>query len=165
MHANNEVGTIQPIQEIAAIARKNNILVHTDAAQSLGKTAVNIEELGVDLLSIAGHKLYAPKGVGALFVREGVELKKFIHGADHEQNMRPGTENVLEIVGLGKACELAGRDLEKNIRHFRSTRDRLEAGLSNNFPEMKVNGHPESCLPNTLNVSFPGLKQTLYLVL
>jgi len=158
MHANNEVGTIQPIREIAGIARENNILMHTDAAQSLGKTPVNVDELGVDLLSIAGHKLYAPKGVGALFVREGVELKKFIHGADHEQNMRPGTENVLEIVGLGKACEVAGRDLEKNIRHLKSTRDRLEVGLSINFPEMKVNGHPELCLPNTLNVSFPGIE-------
>ncbi len=158
MHSNNEVGTIQPIREIAGIARANNILMHTDAAQSLGKTKVKVEDLGVDLLSVAGHKLYAPKGVGALFVREGVELKKFIHGADHEQNMRPGTENVLEIVGLGKACEVAGRDLERNMIHLKSTKDRLQKGLSNNFPEMKVNGHPELCLLNTLSVSFPGLE-------
>lgn len=158
MHANNEVGTIQAIKEIAGIARENNILMHTDAAQSLGKTAVKVEDLGVDLLSVAGHKLYAPKGVGALYVREGVELGKFIHGADHEQNMRPGTENVLEIVGLGKACEIAGRDMAKNIQHMKLMRDRLKDGLLSKFPDTKINGHPELCLPNTLNISFPGLE-------
>jgi cysteine desulfurase NifS/selenium donor protein len=158
MHANNEVGTIQPIKEISQIAKEHKILFHTDAAQSVGKTVVDINDLGVDLLSVAGHKLYAPKGVGALYVREGVELGKFIHGADHEQNIRPGTENVLEIVGLGKACEIAGRDLEKNIKHLKSTRDSLKEGLLADFPQMKVNGHPEFCLPNTLNVSFPGLE-------
>ena len=158
MHANNEVGTIQPIKEIAGIARENNILMHTDAAQSLGKTVVKVDDLGVDLLSVAGHKLYAAKGVGALYVREGVELGKFIHGADHEQNMRPGTENVLEIAGLGKACEIASRDLDKNIQHMKLMRDRLKDGLLSKFPETKINGHPEQCLPNTLNVSFPGLE-------
>ncbi len=158
MHANNEVGTIQPIKEISQIAKEHKILFHTDAAQSVGKTVVDINDLGVDLLSVAGHKLYAPKGVGALYVREGVELGKFIHGADHEQNIRPGTENVLEIVGLGKACEIAGRDLEKNIKHLKLTRDSLKEGLLADFPQMKINGHPEFCLPNTLNVSFPGLE-------
>ena len=158
MHANNEVGTIQPIKEISRIAGEHKILFHTDAAQSVGKTDVDVDELGVDLLSVAGHKLYAPKGVGALYVREGVELGKFIHGADHEQNIRPGTENVLEIVGLGKACEIAGRDLSKNIKHLKTTRDSLKNKLQAEFPSMKINGHPEFCLPNTLNVSFPGLE-------
>ena len=107
MHANNEVGTIQPIQEISEIARKHGIIVHTDAAQSVGKISTDVREIGVDLLSVAGHKIYAPKGIGALFVREGIQLEKFMHGAGHERNMRAGTENVLEIVGLGKACEIA----------------------------------------------------------
>jgi len=129
MHANNEVGTIQDISEITKIAKEKAILVHTDAAQSLGKIPVRAMDLGADLISIAGHKLYAPKGVGALYVREGVELGKFIHGADHEQNIRPGTENVLEIVGLGKACEIAARDLDKSINHLRATRDRLYSGM------------------------------------
>ena len=158
MHSNNEVGTIQPIGKIAEIARERGILVHTDAAQSAGKTQLNVNDLGVGLLSLAGHKLYAPKGIGALYIREGVELKKVFHGADHEQNIRPGTENVLEIAGLGKACEIAGRDLQKNMIHLKSTRDLLREELTGRFPQMKVNGHPEYCLPNTLNVSFPGME-------
>ena len=158
MHANNEVGTIQPIKQISKIAREHDILLHTDAAQSIGKTEADVNELGVDLLSVAGHKLYAPKGVGALYIREGVELGKFIHGADHEQNIRPGTENVLEIVGLGKACEIAERDQDNIIKHLESTRDYLKEGLLAEYPDMKVNGHPVNCLPNTLNVSFPGLE-------
>ncbi len=158
MHANNEVGTIEPIAEIGRIAKERGILFHCDGAQSAGKIPTLVEELGVDLFSIAGHKLYAPKGVGALYIRSGVVLEKFIHGADHEQNLRAGTENVLEIVGLGKACEIAGSELEKNAERMRGARDRLYRGLKERFDWIKLNGHPEKRLPNTLSVSFPDIE-------
>lgn len=158
MHANNEVGTIQPIAEIAALARSRGIRVHTDAAQSLGKISVNVNELGIDLLSIAGHKLYAPKGVGALYIRKGVAIENFMHGAGQEMDRRPGTENILEIVGLGKACEIAGRDAEKNHRHMQAMRDRLHAAITSGLREVRLNGHPEMRLPNTLSLSFRGLE-------
>jgi cysteine desulfurase len=158
MHANNEVGTIQPIEEIGKIADKYNILFHTDAAQSVGKIHVDVNDMKVDLLSIAGHKLYAPKGIGALFVRRGVQLQKLIHGADHEMNRRAGTENVLEIVGLGKACEIARRDLLKNREQMIFTRNLLMEGLVNRIPGVKLNGHPDLRLPNTLSLSFPGIE-------
>jgi len=158
MHANNEVGSIQPLEEISRIAREHNIAVHTDAAQSVGKIPAHVNELGVNMLSIAGHKLYAPKGVGALYVCRGTKLHKQIHGADHEFNLRAGTENVLEIVGLGKACEIAKRDNQKNINHMLNARDQLYNGLKAGIKNIKLNGHPEKRLPNTLNVSFPGLK-------
>ncbi len=154
MHANNEVGTLQPITEIAAITRQAGIALHCDAAQSTGKVPVRVQELGVDMLSLAGHKLYAPKGIGALFVRRGVQLEKLIHGAGHERNRRAGTENVLEIVGLGQACEIAQRELEKNMKHMRALRERLRNGLQQNLHDLKFNGHPEQVLPNTLSVSF-----------
>lgn len=157
MHANNEVGTIQPVKEIAAIAHKHGILMHTDAAQSVGKIPVDVQELGVDLLSIAGHKLYAPKGVGALYIRRGTRIEKYMHGANHEQDMRPGTENVSHIVALGKACELVRLNLDKYAADMRDTRNRLAEGLKNRFPDIRVNGHPEKCLPNTLNVSFKNM--------
>jgi len=156
MHANNEVGTIQPIAPIARAARRVGALVHTDAAQSAGKIPVDVKALGVDLLSLAGHKLYAPKGVGALFVRRGVALDKFLHGAGQEAGCRAGTENVLEIVGLGKACEIARRGLTQHAAHMRATRDALEDGLRARISAMRVNGHPVERLPNTLSVSFPG---------
>jgi cysteine desulfurase len=158
MHANNEVGTLQPIAEIARIAHAHGALMHTDAAQSVGKVRVNVDELGVDLLSIAGHKMYAPKGVGALYIRSGVRLSKFMHGATHEANRRAGTENVLEIVGLGQAAEVAGRDLERNMAHMRAMRDRLYAGLIRELDNLKRNGHPEQSLPNTLSLSFRGVE-------
>ncbi len=157
MHANNEVGTIQPIAEISSIAKKHRILFHTDAAQSVGKIQTRVEDLGVDLLSVAGHKLYAPKGIGAFYIRRGLKIQSFILGADHEAGRRAGTENVLEIVGLGKACKIAKRDFEKNQQHARSLRDRLWNGLKNELPEIILNGHPEKRLPNTLSVSFPGI--------
>ena len=157
MHANNEVGTIQPIADISLLAKKNNILFHTDAAQSAGKIPTVIEELGVDLLSIAGHKLYAPKGVGALYIRQGLKIEPLIHGADHEQGRRAGTENVLEIVGLGKACSLAKQTLQQNHEHNKKLRDQLWDGLKNKLPHIRLNGHPEIRLPNTLSVSFPGI--------
>jgi cysteine desulfurase len=160
MHANNEVGTIQPVAELAEIAQRHGALMHTDAAQSVGKIPVDVDALGVDLLSIAGHKLYAPKGIGALYIRSGVRLAKLLHGASHEAGRRPGTENVLEIVGLGQACQVAGRDLEKNMAHFRAMRDRLHAGLLRELGEgaFKLNGHPEKRLPNTLSISFRGVE-------
>jgi cysteine desulfurase NifS/selenium donor protein len=156
MHANNEVGTIQPIRELADLAHEAGAVFHTDAAQTLGKIPVDVQALGVDLLSIAGHKLYAPKGVGALYIRTGLQIEKLMQGAEHESNRRPGTENVLEIVGLGKACEIAMRDLEKNRSHFQEMRDRLHKGLSEALPEgsFRLNGHPELRLPNTLSLAF-----------
>ncbi|MBN1213557.1 MAG: selenide, water dikinase SelD [candidate division Zixibacteria bacterium] len=158
MHANNEVGTIEPIAEIAAIARRHGILMHTDCAQSVGKIPVRVDELGVDLLSVAGHKLYGPKGIGALYVRSGVKLEKQIHGADHEHNWRAGTENVIEIVGLGRACALIDDDLNPTREHLKKMRDRLENGLKKRFPELRINGHSEKRLPNTCSVSFRGLE-------
>ncbi|MGD2023973.1 MAG: cysteine desulfurase family protein [Desulfobacterales bacterium] len=154
MHANNEVGTIEPIKEIAALAKKNDVVVHTDAAQSVGKIPVDVNHLGVDLLSIAGHKVYAPKGIGALYIRQEFVPAKLMHGAGQEMGVRPGTENVLEIVGLGKACEIAGRDLEKNMLHMQAMRDRLFEGIKKECPRVKLNGHPEMRLPNTLSISF-----------
>lgn len=166
MHANNEVGSIQPIKEIAEIAKKNQVLFHTDAAQSVGKIKTDIQELGIDLLSVAGHKLYAPKGIGALFVKDKIEIEKLIHGANHEINRRAGTENIMEIAGLGKACETSFKKLDKNIKHLKEMRDRLESGLIRNFKNqkinnkyiLKINGHPKHRLPNTLSISFLGIE-------
>ncbi|HAY70521.1 MAG TPA: bifunctional IscS subfamily cysteine desulfurase/selenide, water dikinase SelD, partial [Saprospirales bacterium] len=158
MHANNEIGTIQDIAAIAKIAHEHQILMHCDAAQSAGKIATDIKNLGVDLMSIAGHKLYAPKGVGALYIKSGTRLEKLMHGANHEQNLRAGTENVLEIVGFGKACELAGKGLEHFGKHTLSLREKLYEGLKNALPEIKRNGHIEKSLPNTLSISFPGIE-------
>jgi cysteine desulfurase len=153
MHANNEVGTIQPIGECAHIARERGVLFHTDAAQSTGKIATDVNGLGVDLLSIAGHKLYAPKGVGALFIRRGVTLEPLLHGAGHESGRRAGTESALLAAGLGKACELA-RDLAPMDR-VAVLRDHLWLELQERFGNrVALNGHPAHRLPNTLNVSF-----------
>ena len=155
MHANNEVGTIQPIEECARIAREHGVLLHTDAAQSVGKIATKVEELGVDLLSLAGHKFYGPKGIGALYVRRGTALEPLIHGAGHESGRRAGTESALLIAALGKACELA-QDLSV-MQRVRALRDRLWDRLSQTFGERIVlNGHSAQRLPNTLNVSFAG---------
>ena len=155
MHANNEVGTLQPISDISRIAREHSILFHTDAAQSVGKVPTRVDELGVDLLSLAGHKLYAPKGVGVLYVRKGVRLEPLIHGAGHESGRRAGTENILLDVALGAACELAqSRPGVESIRHLR---DLFWELLQERFGERVVlNGHPTERLPNTLNVSFVG---------
>jgi cysteine desulfurase len=161
MHANNEVGTIQPIRQLAEIARKNDIIFHTDAAQSAGKIPIN--DLGIDLLSIAGHKLYAPKGVGALYIKDGIQLEKLIHGADHEHNLRAGTENVALIAGLGKACELAHRDMDENMAHSKKLRDLLYTNIFKAIPDVILNGSLESSLPNTLSLSFPGIEANLIL--
>ncbi len=157
MHANNEVGTLQPIREIGALCKERCVLLHTDAAQSLGKLRVNVNELGVDLLTLAGHKLYAPKGIGVLYVRKGVKLEPLIHGAGHEGGQRAGTENVPYIVGLGKACEIARLSLPAATTKLKRLRDRLWdklcAGLGD---KIILNGHAELRLPNTLNVNFVG---------
>jgi cysteine desulfurase len=157
MHANNEVGTIEPIEEIAAIARHHGIAVHTDAAQSAGKIPVEVSGLGVDLLSLAGHKLYAPKGIGALFVKKGLSLEKLLLGAGQERGHRAGTENVMQIVGLGKACEIAKRDLAENRRRMYEARERLYNGLRAMLPTIRLNGHSDKRLPNTLSIGFPGV--------
>jgi cysteine desulfurase len=157
MHSNNEVGTLQPIRDIAHIAHSAGALCHTDVAQSLGKVKVDVGELGVDLVSVAGHKLYAPKGMGVLVVREGVQLESLLHGADHEQGRRAGTENVPYIVGLGKACELARASLPEATQRLKALRDRLWQKLRDALGERVVlNGHPDQRLPNTLNVNFAG---------
>ncbi len=160
MHANNEVGKFEPIRKLADIAHAAGAAFHTDAAQTLGKIPVDVQELGVDLLSIAGHKLYAPKGVGALYSKSGLLVDKLLFGADHEKDRRPGTENVLEIVGLGKACEIAQRDLDANMAHFQKMRDRLHEGLQSTLSEdsFRLNGHPELRLPNTLSLAFYGVE-------
>lgn len=157
MHANNETGSIQPVRELADIAHEHGVVVHSDAAQSVGKIPVDVDELGVDLLSIAGHKFYGPKGVGALYIRDGVAVEKLIHGAGHERDRRAGTENILAIVGLGVAAELAGRRLHDAMRHGRELRDLLHERLRAGVPGLRLNGHPEQRLPNTLNVSFPDI--------
>ncbi|MEW6674307.1 MAG: cysteine desulfurase family protein [Thermodesulfobacteriota bacterium] len=158
MHANNEVGSIQPIREIAAIARARGIAFHVDAAQSVGKIPVKVNDLGVDLLSVAGHKLYAPKGIGALFIRQGIDLEKLVHGAGQEMGKRAGTENVMEIVGLGKACEIIHRSFAAGAEHMREMRELLFAELKKELPPIRVNGHPDLRLPNTLSVSFKNLE-------
>lgn len=158
MHANNEVGTVQPIEGISNLARKHGIVMHTDAAQSVGKIPTDVNNLGVDLLSIAGHKIYAPKGTGALFVRNSIKPEKFMHGAGQENGRRAGTENVPGIVGLGKACEIAGRDLADNMTHMKRMRDLLYNGLKNELEAVTLNGHMEKRLPNTLSLSFQGLE-------
>lgn len=157
MHANNEIGTIQPIAELAAIAHRHDILFHTDAAQSAGKININVNTLGVDLLTLAGHKLYAPKGIGALYIRKGVVLDNLIHGAGQEHSLRAGTENLLEIVGFGKAAEIANRDLVKNNNHVKSMRNLLLDELLKQIPGMHVHTDIEKSLPNTLSVAFRGI--------
>ena len=157
MMANNEVGTILPIKELAAVAHEKDILFHTDAVQAIAKISVDVKDLGVDLLSLSAHKFYGPKGVGSLYVRKGVTLEPVIHGGGQESNLRAGTHNVPAIVGLGEAAELAQHNLHKS-EQTKNLRDRLEQGICKLIPDAKLNGHPESRLPNTLNVTLPGLR-------
>ena len=157
MHANNEVGTIQPLHAITEIAHARGVLVHTDAAQTIGKISVLLPDLGVDLLTVVGHKFYAPKGVGALIVRQGISLEPLIHGAGHEGGRRAGTENVPYIAGLGRAAELARERLPEYQERIRTLRDAFHRLLLECVPTIVLNGHPVERLPNTLNVSFPGV--------
>ncbi len=164
MHANNEVGTVQPITRIAQLARARGIVMHTDAAQSAGKLPLHVDDLGVDLLTLAGHKFYAPKGVGALYVRRGTPIRSVLHGAEQERGLRPGTENVALIVALGAAAALVAPSLTQrpgapahvNLQML-AMRDRLHARLTAAIPGLLLNGHPDERLPNTLHVSFPGV--------
>jgi cysteine desulfurase len=155
MHANNETGTIQPLIEISSIAREYGVLFHTDAAQSVGKIETKVHDLGVDFLTIAGHKIYAPKGVGALYIRNGVEIEPFIHGGGQEMGLRSGTENVILNVGLGKACELIMDNLYGDMSRLGRLRDSLYNQIRSHIPKVVLNGHPEYRLPNTLYLSFP----------
>jgi cysteine desulfurase len=156
MWGNNETGNLFPIEEIGKIAKKYKVRFHTDAVQAVGKVPVDVQACGVDLLVLSGHKIGAPKGVGAIYIRRGTRLTPLIHGGHQERNRRAGTHNVAGIVGLGKACELAGEHLEENAAHMRRLRDKLEKGVLEQIPNIKLNGHPnpDYRLPNTLNVSF-----------
>lgn len=156
MHSNNETGVLQPIGALAELAHAAGAWMHTDAAQSVGKVPIDMRSLGVDLLTIAGHKLYAPKGVGALIVRRGIPLRPLLLGAGHEHGLRPGTENVAAIVGLGVACAMALADLDAQRLRLTALRERLWRQLNDGVPGMAQNGHAELRLPNTLNVRFPG---------
>ncbi len=154
MHANNEVGTIESISEIGEIARKAGILFHTDAVQTIGKIKVNVDDLKIDLLSLSAHKFYGPKGVGALYVRKGTRVHPLLHGGYHERRRRAGTENVAGIVGLGKAAEIAPKEMIQQSQRESHLRDRLEKMIRANINHCRLNGHPTRRLPNTLNVSF-----------
>ncbi|MCM8819605.1 MAG: cysteine desulfurase NifS [Candidatus Omnitrophica bacterium] len=160
MHANNEVGTIQPIAEIGKIIKeastnnKQKIYFHTDAIQSVSKIPINVDELNVDLLSLSGHKIYGPKGIGALYIRKGTKIEPLIHGGHHERNRRAGTENVPAIVGLGKAIEIVKEDMEKEAIYLTNLREKLYQGIINKVDNVYLNGHPSKRLPNTLNLCF-----------
>ncbi len=154
MFANNETGTIFPIEEIGNIARQKGIIFHCDAVQAAGKVPIDVKKLNVDLLAISGHKFYAPKGIGSLYIRRGVKLRPLIHGGHQEKNRRAGTENVIGIVALGKACEIALRDMEKESQRILGLRRRLEEGILKTIKDVTINGHPESRIPNTTNISF-----------
>ena len=157
MHSNNEIGTIQPIGEIASICRQKNVIVHTDASQSCGKVPMSIDALGVDMLTIAGHKFYGPKGVGALYVRSGLALEPFMHGAGHERGMRAGTENTASIVGLGVAAKMAAGAIDESFQKMTEMREQLISRLREEVDGLIVHGEAVDRLPNTLSVSFPGV--------
>ena len=154
MHANNEIGTIQPIEAIAAIAHEAGALFHTDAVQSVAHIPVDVQAMGIDLLSLSGHKFYAPKGVGALYIRRGLRLVPLVHGGAQERKRRAGTENVAGIVGMGVAIELASAEMDATAAHERVLRDKLTSGLEQRIPHVKLNGHRTQRLPNNVNMSF-----------
>jgi len=158
MHANNEIGNLQPIAEIGAIAKEHGIIFHTDAVQSVGKIPVNVSKLKVDLMSISAHKIYGPKGMGALWVKSGTRIAPLLYGGRQEMKIRPGTENVSAIVGFGKASEIAAATLKENLPHLRYLRDRLEQSISKRISTARVNGHPQKRLPHILSVSFESLE-------
>lgn len=158
MWANNEVGTIEPISEIAKIAKEKGIYFHSDAVQAVGKVPVNVEKTGIDLLSLSAHKFYGPKGIGALYIREGIKIEPLNHGGAHERNLRAGTENVPGIVGLGKAAHVALRDLDKESKYLTYLRDKLHNNLRQSVELLHLNGHPAQRLPNTLNISFEAIE-------
>ena len=158
MHANNELGTVQPLEQIGKIAAQNDIYFHTDAVQSAGKLPIDVNALGVDLLAISGHKFYAPKGIGALYIRGGTRLRQLLYGGHHQRGFRPGTENVPGIVGFGKAAELARRSLNEDASRVSSLRDELERGLLQRVPHSRANATAAPRTPNTTNLTFPGIE-------
>jgi len=158
MHANNEVGTIEPIEETGAIAREAGIYFHTDAVQSFGKLSIDVEKMKVDLLSLSGHKIHAPKGIGGLYVRRGLRFEPLIHGGEQERGKRAGTENIPYIVGLGVAAEIAMRNMAEEGERLRRLRNKLQHGIEEKIGHIYVNGHPTERLPGTLNVSFEGIE-------
>jgi len=158
MHSNNEVGTIEPIAEIGAIAKEKGILFHTDATQSVGKVPIDVNELNVDLLSLSGHKLYGPKGIGALYIRKGARILPYLHGGAQEKSRRAGTHNVPGIVGLGKACEIAQANMSEESPRLIALRDRLIDGISKTIPHTRLNGHRTKRLPNNVNMSIAGIE-------
>jgi cysteine desulfurase len=157
MFGNNEVGTIQPISEIAKICNERKVPFHTDAIQAIGKVPIDVKELGIDLLSISSHKLYGPKGIGALYIKNGIDVDPVILGGGQERGLRSGTENVASIVGFGKACEIAKNNLNENISQMRKLRDILVEQILNEIPEVILNGHPQSRLPNNAHFTFLGV--------
>lgn len=161
MHANNEVGTIYPLQEISRIAHERGVVVHTDAVQSLGKLPLSVDNLGVDLMTISAHKLYGPKGIGALYIRRGTEIEPLLHGGGQERGKRPGTENVPLAVGFAKAVELAVGEMEEESKRLASLRDALELRIKSEFPAAIINGHPANRLPHILNISYDSTKISL----
>jgi len=158
MHANNEIGTIQPIEEISKIARRKGVLLHTDAVQTLGKIEVNVDKLGVDLLSISAHKIYGPKGVGALYIRKGVKISPLIYGGHQERLLRAGTENTIGIIGFGEAAKIIREKGNKDLKRIEKLANMLKEGIEKNIPKVKFNGHPEKRVKSTLNFSFIGLE-------
>lgn len=166
MTANNEIGTIQPIEEISKIAKMYNIIFHTDAVQACGNIPIDVQKMGIDSLSLSGHKINAPKGIGALYVKKGIEFEKFIDGGHQENDKRAGTENVAEIVALGKACEIAKNNLENHMKYLKELRDYFITQVEENIPDVKLNGDREKRLPGNTNFSFKGIKgETLLLKL
>ena len=157
MFANNEIGTIEPIEEIAQIAKDNDIIFHTDAVQAVGNVKINVQEMKIDMLSLSGHKIYGPKGVGALYVREGIDFEKFINGGHQEKNKRAGTENTAGIIGLGKAAELAKTNLETHIQNMKNLRDYYIEEVQKNIANIKINGPLNARLPGNSNISFLGI--------
>jgi len=158
MHANNEIGTIQPIEQVVEIAKKKGVLVHTDAVQTFGKIEVNVDKLGVDLLSVSAHKIYGPKGVVALYIRKGTNICPFIHGGHQEKGMRAGTENTIGIVGFGEAVRVLLERWKKDKERVEKLASKLKQGIETMIPHVKFNGHPENRVKNTLNFAFPGLE-------
>ena len=164
MHANNELGTVQPLEEIGRIAQEADVYFHTDAVQSVGKIPIDVNQLHVDLLSVSGHKLYAPKGIGALYVRGGTRVRQFLYGGHHQRGFRPGTENVSGIVGFGKAAEIAQGLLAQDAKRLSALRDQLEHGLLHRVPHSRINGGRAPRTPNTTNLLFPGIEGEALLI-
>ena len=163
MFANNEIGTIEPIKEISNIAKQKNVIFHTDAVQAVGNTLIDVKEMGIDMLSMSGHKIHAPKGVGALYVKKGIEFNKFLNGGHQEKNKRAGTENLAGIIGFGKACQIARDDLNFHIKHLKNLRDYFLEEVQKNIKDIKINGSLKERLPGNINISFLGIDSTALL--